>query len=274
MGYQESFRPIIHLAESAGIKKAIEDYKDNPHIAEYCSYYCTARDRNTGRLYACIGGQRCRVHIVARHDVDDYVPYGEKYSDYFEDLDESLIDEAAREHPDVAERAYKEVAASFEREAKEGIKWEEGLRNEAIDLWPTVAKIFCNHGPSKLDFFKWHPALRGHFMHNVMVELERQGLIKCDGNFFKDNLWLTDEALQLLGIEGPPQSRSDEERLTMLLDECGKLSTSTLSVLLGKCTSRTRSMLRKLIDQGRVVPVGNGRSRKYALVEPGGEANK
>ena len=65
MGYQEAFRPIEHLAESEGVRQAIEDYRDNPHLPEYCHYACTARERATGKLYACIVGQRCRVIMVA-----------------------------------------------------------------------------------------------------------------------------------------------------------------------------------------------------------------
>lgn len=124
MGYQESFRPISHLAEAAGIKRAIDDYKDNPHIPDYCVYYCATRSKSTGELYACIGGQRCRVHIVAGIDIDDCFPYDEKYSDYYEDLNEPLVEEAARERPDLVEQAYQAVAAAFERAAERGREWE------------------------------------------------------------------------------------------------------------------------------------------------------
>ena len=32
MSYQEAFKPISHLAEAAGIREAVEKYKDCPQI--------------------------------------------------------------------------------------------------------------------------------------------------------------------------------------------------------------------------------------------------
>ncbi|MBR3328488.1 MAG: winged helix-turn-helix domain-containing protein [Atopobiaceae bacterium] len=267
MGYQESFRPISHLAEAAGIKRAIDDYKDNPHIPDYCVYYCATRSKSTGELYACIGGQRCRVHIVAGIDIDDCFPYDEKYSDYYEDLNEPLVEEAARERPDLVEQAYQAVAAAFERAAERGREWERELREEAIAQWPTVAKLFRKHGPMPLSFFERHPLFAGHFMHNVMVDLEKQGLVKCEGHFYADDLWLTDKALGMLGIDGPPPRKSDEEWLITLLDENGEMSSRNLSNQSGMSVARVRSELRKLINRGCVVPMGNGRARKYRLAE-------
>lgn len=136
MGYQESLRPIGHLAESAGIKRAIDDYADNPHIPEYCHYYCSTRARGGSQLYACIGGQRCRVHIVAGIDWDWAIPPDAKYSDYYEDLDESLVEAAAKERPDLAEKAYQEVAAALKGPSSKGSSGREGSVKRRTSFGP------------------------------------------------------------------------------------------------------------------------------------------
>ncbi|MDO4796543.1 MAG: winged helix-turn-helix domain-containing protein [Coriobacteriales bacterium] len=207
MGYQESLRPISHLAEAAGIKKAIEEYKDHPDLPEYCHYYCVAREKGTGALYACVGGQRCRVHIVAGIDIDDCMPYDKGYSDYYEDVDEALVEEAAKQRPDLVEQAYQAVAASFERAAD----WERS---------------------------------------------GRRGVRHRDEATFKER-----------AVEVIPSSKSGEERLVALLDENGEMNSRNLSGELGMSITRVRSELRKLIDMGSVVPIGNGRARKYRLAE-------
>ena len=268
MGYQESFRPITHLAESAGIKQAIEDYRDNPHIPEYCHYCCTARERGTGQLYACIVGQRCRVHIVAGIDLDDCIPYEANYADYYEDLDESLIEEAAAERPDLVERSYREVAAAFEREAERGLEREKALREEANACWPDILRLFKTFGPMTLCQFEALPVFEGHDMHNILVDLSWQGLVESDGEYFcKDKLHPTDKALKQLGIEEIPSEIDMGDKLILLLDMCGSLSTAMLSSCLGQSVPKIRSLLQQYIGMGRIVPEGRGRSRRYRLAD-------
>lgn len=270
MGYQESLRPIKHLAESAGIKKAIDDYADNPHIPEYCHYYCSTRARGGGQLYACIGGQRCRVHIVAGIDWDWAIPPDAKYSDYYEDLDESLVEAAAKERPDLAEKAYQEVAAAFKRAELEGIEWERKLREEANELWPTVAKTILECGPSPIRLMEAQPVFDGHFAWNILVDLERQGRLKFEGASYKDRtLCLTDKALDELGLEELPEPLTPYERLPGLLEQYGPLSTKELSRSLGIGVDGTRRLLHGYLDQGSVIAVGKGRSRKYRCVDTG-----
>ena len=272
MGYQESFIPINHLAESAGIKKAIEDYEDHPDIPEYCHYYCTARKRSTGSLFACIGGQRCRVHIIAGIDLDDCIPHNAKYADYYEDLDEALVEEAARERPDLVDLAYQGVAEAFERTAKQSQERKRVLRAEAIELWPEVARVFKVFGPMPLRLFERLPLFKGHTMSNVLADLSWQGLVTSDGRFFIDNLRLTDKAMGQLGMEEHPKPLDIEDEILKLLSVCGPTGTSDLSLMTGISAERVRMRLRKLIEEGRVASEGRGRSRRYRLANATSEA--
>lgn len=275
MGYQEVFRPIDHLAESAGIKKAIEEYKDRPNIPEYCKYACTTRSKGTGALYAVVIGQRCRVHIVSSDDIDDHVPYDEPFSDYYEDLDESLVEEAAKEHPELVEQAYKEVAGRFEsylercREQRRREKERKALEEkEATELWPTVAKTLEEYGFLPLDLLSRSPGFENHNMYCVMARLSDRGLVACSGGLFNEVYSLTDEARESLGIESSPpkiSKREEEERIVKLLGDFGALGMGVLSRGLGRSASYTRARVYKLIDEGSVVAEGNGNTRKYRL---------
>lgn len=271
MGYQEAFRPIKHLAESAGIKKAIEEYKDRPNIPEYCKYDCTTRRKDSGTLYAVIIGQRCRVHIVSSDDIDDYIPHDKQYSDYYEDLDESLVEEAAKKHPELVEEAYREVVGRFEsylescRKQRERNAQEE---KEASELWPAVAEVLGKYGFLPLDLLSWHPAFKGHRMYCVMTRLSDRGLVTCTGKFFEKVCSLTDEARESLGIESSPSDhskREEEERIVMLLGDFGALGTRVLSRSIGRSIPYTRARVYKLIDDGSVVAEGSGNSRRYRL---------
>ena len=264
MGYQESFRPIRHLAEAAGIRKAIEDYDSNLYIPEYCRYCCATRERSTGKLYACVIGQRCRVHIIAGIDLDYLIPDGEDYADYCEDLDESLVIQAASERPDLVDRAYKDVADAFEWAAERGRKWERALRRESCDLWPEVAKFLLRYGPLPLVFFERHPTFEGHFMWNVLFDLERQGLVESSGKLFGDSLLLTGKAMKMLGVESMPAQKNADELVVSLVADLGPISAGELVSLLGLPTNRIRGKLRKLVEKG-IVTEKRGRPRVYLL---------
>jgi len=267
MGYQESFRQIEHLAESAGIKKAIAEYEDNPYLPEHCVYFCSTREKATGKLFACIGGQRCRVHIIASIDLDFCVPDDEPYEDYYEDLDERLVEEAARERPDLVEQAYHEIVAQFERAAKREREKEEALREESMALWPDVSRVLAFCGPTPVGFFVRMPMFTGHFMHNVLVDLERQGLVSFDGSACPSTVSLTEKALQELGVEEVPTAKDLGEQLVLLLEAFGPLSSANLSNMLGLSLYKLRPLLRKLVSDGRVIPEGQTRSRKYRVAE-------
>lgn len=263
MGYQEVLRPIEHLAESMGIKRAIKEYENNPHLPEYCCYACTARERATGRLYACIVGQRCRVTLVAGTFLDDRVPYGAEYSDYYEDLDEALVEAAAKERPDLVEKAYRETVSNFERGVEHAIERENALHEKALQFWPRVAKLLLAYGPMSRHAIALHPVFKGCFMWNILVELERQGLVISDGDYARDALRLSQKALKELGVAEMPGALTKDELIVRLLSDCGPLSSTTLSGLLDTSTAKVLSMLHRLMDEGRVAPVGRGRARKY-----------
>lgn len=270
MGYQEAFRPIEHLAESEGIRRAIEDYRDNPHLPEYCHYACTARERATGRLYACVIGQRCRVMMVAGIFLDYCIPDGKDYADYYEDLDEDLVRAAAEKRPDLVEKAYREVAASFDRGVEEGIRRERALREEACGLWPNLSSLLLACGPLPERSIAAHPLFEGHFMWNVLVDLKRQGLIACDGDFPHDSLRLSDKAMEELGIDEMPAPLSKDDLLTYHLRECGPLSSSVLSGLLNLSRRETMKILHHHMDDGRVAAEGRGRTRRYRYLSDSG----
>lgn len=267
MGYQESFRPIEHLAESAGIKKAIAEYADNPYLPEHCVYFCSTREKATGKLFACIGGQRCRVHIIAGIDIDFCVPDDEPYEDYYEDLDERLVEEAALERPDLVEQAYHEVVARLERAAKRERQREGALREESMALWPDVSRVLALCGPIPAASFVRMPMFTGHFMYDVLVDLERQGLVSFDRTVCPSTVSLTEKALQELGIEEVSTAKDLGEQLVLLLEAFGPLSSANLSQMLGLSMYKLRPLLRKLVSDGRIIPQGQTRSRKYRVAE-------
>lgn len=114
MGYQESLIPISHLAEAAGIRDAISKYRIEQDYDYW--YYCATRTRiaesdarhplgREGELYACVGGQRRPYTYPGSRFLDDLVFEAGGYARFFEDLDESLIDEAASTCPEIAKLA-------------------------------------------------------------------------------------------------------------------------------------------------------------------------
>ena len=268
MVYQKSFRPIAHLAEAAGIKKALEDCMNYSDISGLCEYCCATRRKATGELLAVVGGAFQLVQCVGVYDVEFGRPYGEDYSDYYEDLPESLVELAADEWPDLVEREYRKVVDDVLHPTEWGYWMDYGSEEEeqeATELWPAVVKILERYGPMRSDLFGKHTAFRGHRMYRVMTRLSRRGLVTCEGEFYHETYALTDEAIKLLGIQSHAPKQSDEERIIMLLDDFEALGTGVLSRMLGRSTSFVRSRLYKLIDEGSVVAVGNGTSRKYRL---------
>ena len=86
MGYQEAFKPISHLAEAAGIREAVEEYKDCPDVPGYCTFYCATKsnafdENGNPRLYACVGGDRHVSMHIGRYSFDP--PLDWVYNDHF-----------------------------------------------------------------------------------------------------------------------------------------------------------------------------------------------
>lgn len=117
MGYQESFISIDNLARAAGYRDAIKARQDD------CSFYfyCAARAKKDmyprpwrvgesesfyekplieeGELFAVVGGDRSPYQQGMLFS--DYIAGLEEgaYEDFFEDLDDSVVELEAREHP-------------------------------------------------------------------------------------------------------------------------------------------------------------------------------
>jgi DNA-binding IclR family transcriptional regulator len=109
------------------------------------------------------------------------------------------------------------------------------------------------------------PIFERHSMYNVLVDLADQGLVTTDGDFRRDDWRLTDRALKQFGDEELPPPLDIEGRMIQLLEVCGPLGTGRLSRAVGRSASPVRAILRKLTEEGKVIPEGRGSSRRYRL---------
>lgn len=123
MGYQESFIRIDNLARAAGYRDAIKERQD-----DYSFYfYCAARAKKDmypypwwvgapksfyekpfireGELFAVVGGDRSPYQQGMLFT--DYVAGLEEgaYEDFFEDLDDSVVEAEALNHPELRNEA-------------------------------------------------------------------------------------------------------------------------------------------------------------------------
>lgn len=269
MGYQESFRQIEHLAEAAGIKKAIEDYEHHPDLPEYCVYYCASREKSTGKLYVCIGGQRCRVHILAGKDLDDCIPYEASYADYYEDFSETLVEEAARERPDLVDKGYRDAAAAFERSAEWKRKRNHEQRKAADALKPYIESFLKEYGPATS--FELYRAnhLEEHSMDDALAELSYRNYLKCyyvrRGK--RQLYWFVDGAIAgsfEVAMASAPSLL--EDRIERVLGLNGPSSVRSLSIALDASDSGIRKALQLLVKQSRAAVDKTGRSHVYRLV--------
>ena len=183
MGYQEAFKPIGHLAEAVGIREAVEAYKDNPDIPGYCTFYCATRSKDkydengAPRLYACVGGDRCVSMRVGHFSFDP--PLDWVYSDHFEDLDNSLLDEAARERPDLVASARAEATRDFESLVEETHRWEKELERQREELRPKIARYLSENGPVRhQDIFDVKEFAGYSELHNVINQLVWEGFLE------------------------------------------------------------------------------------------------
>lgn len=187
MGYQECFEPITHLAEAAGIRDAIAVYENNPEIPGYCNFYCATktkptyeklRELSSPELYACIGGDRCVVGCIASYFVDYMVPgFDWEYSDYFEDLNNELLDKAAAERPDLAELAKVRTSIAFEKMELDSIKRSIGLQRQCEAARPIIEEHLKQHGSVSYQEITKIKQLEGFDVINVLHHLEYDGFI-------------------------------------------------------------------------------------------------
>ena len=183
MGYQEAFKPIKHLAEAAGIREAIDAYKDCPDIPGYCTFYCATRSKDAlnengdSRLYACIGGDRYISMRIGQFGFDP--PSNWVYSDYFEDLDNALLDKAALERPDLVSAARAETERRFEELVEETRLWRAELDRQREELRPKIARYLSENGPTRHDgMFKVKELSEHSELHNVLSQLVWEGFLE------------------------------------------------------------------------------------------------
>ena len=266
MGYQEAFRPIEHLAEAAGIKKAIEDYKHHPDLPEYCNFYCASREKATGNLYACIGGQRCRVHIIAGKDLDYCIPYDAPYADYYEDVDKVLVEEAARERPDLVEKGYRDAAADFERAAE----WERERRRKereaAEALKPLITSFLKEFGPATQRELYAMPSPEEHSVDDALRRLLYQDYLSCHYKRNKTLYWFADETIAGSFEDALASAPTIEEKIERVLERESPLSVWKISFRVEASDSSIRKALRSLAERGKVAVDKTGSVYMYSLV--------
>ena len=182
MGYQETFRPIDHLAEAAGIREAIEAFEDCVEIPGYCHFYCATRSKEkfdedgNPQLYVCVGGDRCVSMRIGQFALE--TPLDWIYSDHFEDLDDAVIDEAILERPDLAAAARAETEQRFKGLVEENRRWHAELDRQCEELRPIIAKYLSEHGPTRhQDMFKVKEFAGYSELRNVITQLMNEGLI-------------------------------------------------------------------------------------------------
>jgi hypothetical protein len=266
MGYQESFRPIKHLAEAAGIKRAIEEYDGHPELPEYCTFFCASRSKRTDELFACIGGQRCRVHIVAGIDLDDCVPYGEDYSDYFEDYDEERVEEAARERPDLAEKGYRDLVAAYEAELERNRERKRKIHESAEELKPSVEAFLKSYGPATRQELYAAIHIKGVIEGEALDELLEQGYLMPAGKKKEMRLWFADETIAGSledALERSPSTHTD--RVMQVLKGFGPAALRRLSYYIGVSEYHIKKALQPLLEEGRVSVDKSHRPYVYSL---------
>jgi hypothetical protein len=268
MGYQESFRLIEHLAEAAGIKKAIEDYEHHPDLPEYCHYYCVSREKSTGKLYACIGGQRCRVHILAGKDLDYCVPDVASYADYFEDYDEALVDAAAQERPDLVDKGYREAAADFERVAEWERERKRKQRDAADALKPLIEAFLKENGPAtSWELYSYIQHSEDHSVDDALRELEYRGYLRSKYSRSKYRYWFADDAIAGSYEDAMASAPSIEDKVVRALVRRGPSSVGSLSFDSEANETRVRKIVNSLVERGRAVVDKTSKPYIYSLVE-------
>jgi len=268
MGYQESFRPIGHLAEAAGIKKAIKDYEHHPDLPEYCVFYCASREIATGKLYACIGGQRCRVHILAGKDLDYCVPDDGSYADYYEDIDNKLVEEAARERPDLVEKGYRDAAADFERSAEWEREEKRKQREAAYALKPLIEAYLKENGPAtSRELYSSIQHSDEHSMDDALRELHYQGYLVGKFDRMKKRYWFADDSMAGSYEDAMASAPSVEDKIVRALVRRGPLSVGWLSSYIEESEASVRKILKALVEQGRAVVDKTDRPYIYSLAE-------
>lgn len=279
MGYQEAYEPIGHLAEAAGIKKAIEEYGGVKEDSGGCWYCCAVRPRteedgmeyleSAGPYYACIAGARHIVFKIASHAIPEWdVGLDWNYPEHFEDLDESLVVAAALERPDLVEEAYKITVGRLEAIRRANRRWHEDLREEANSLKPVIEGFLKSYGPARMSEFEHCEALKGHSMFNVVVDLLNQDYLAYEGEFKDALFWFADQSIAGTyedALERVPKSL--DGRIIRFLGAMGPADARMIARRMGASEQHVRSMLKRLLRDGGLAVGKRGRANWYRLAE-------
>lgn len=267
MGYQEAFRAIIHLAEAVGVRRAIEDYRHHPDLSEHCTYCCASRKRRSYNLFVRIGGQQNQLHYLADIDFEDCVPYYGIYDDYFEDIDEALVDEAARERPDLVEKGYRECATDFEHVVKK-VREQRQEREIAVKaLKPSIDAFLKENGPSTKQELYAIRQSEEHSIDDALDELIFQGLLMGKYNRGKNRYWFADEAVAGSYKDAVACAPSIEDKVERALARKGTSSVRDLTFSVDVSDASIRKALQRLIEQNIAVVDKTGSVQMFSLAD-------
>ena len=253
MGYQEAFLPFDHLADAAGIKKAIEECAHSCELPGFCVYYCAITRDFGGALFAHIGGDSSVVDQIARRYSYRCFSRSYDHEEHNRILDAALIESAARQRPDYARAAYSRMKQAFESILEKDRKTRLALKAETEELLPVIVKYLVSFGPSSLEAFAVLPVFKDHGMNAVFDGLERQGLIEFVETGYRDEIRLTDKACAEYGIASTKSFRTPEEKLLYVLSELGPLCTSHIAALLNMSVTKANKILKEQMESGRIL---------------------
>ena len=269
MGYQEAFLPFDHLADAAGIKKAIGEYERCCELPGFCVYYCAITHDFGGALFAHIGGDSCVVDQIAQRYSYRCFSRGHNYEEHNRMLDAALIESAAQQRPDYARAAYSRMKQAFESILEKDRKTRLALKTETEELLPEIVKHLVSFGPTSAEAFAVMPVFEGHVMDAVFDNLERQGLIEFVETGYRDEICLTDKARTEYGITSAKSFKAPEEKLTYLLGELGPLCTSHIAALLNMSVTKANKILKEQMESGRIIKDTHTKPYMFRLVNVG-----
>ena len=280
MGLREICLPMMDLAEARGIRNAIG--ADSAGYGPYglCTYVCSMRatrkrpDGSTplgpvGSLYCCVYGDKEIVYGLTGAELDCVLGF-EKYTSYFDDIDEALVDEAASERPEVVADAFRRMERMLKRIVQQNkYRYEEEedrIRASCIGKRPRIAKFLLLHGPAKLKEFG-HASQWPFYVERKEIQyLAKTGFLACDGEGDEAVYRLSDGAPVMLAAYEPIEvPENPDGKILLLLSEREEMTTRQLSDIINVRPDLVRKMLRGLMDAGLVKARGRGSSRRYCL---------
>lgn len=285
MGSREMCLPMMDLAEARGIRDAIGADSTGYGPYGFCAYVCSMRathkrpDGSTplgpvGSLYCCVYGEKEIVYGLTGTELECVLGF-EKYTSYFDDIDETLVDEAAAERPEVVADAFQRMERMLKRIVQKNKyhdeEEEDCIRASCIEKRPRIAKFLLLHGPARLEEFCHAGQWPFYVKREEILYLAKTGFLACDGEGDEAVYRLSDSAPDMLSAYEPIEVPEDSNGKTLLLlSERGEMTTRKLSDIINVHPDIVRKMLRGLMDAGLVKARGRGSSRRYCLAVTSG----